>query len=67
MDLTTRNILEMSKIKLNKFVPLYSKINLVEEINKVISWVSHDLRARENELELKINDNIFMNDISLDY
>ena len=47
MGLTTRNILEMSKIKLNKFKPAYREVFIIEKIDNILNFVKDDLHARE--------------------
>ena len=47
MGFTTRNILEMSKIKLNKFKPVYREVFLIDKIDKILNIVQDDIHARE--------------------
>jgi len=54
MGLTTRNILEMSKIKLKKFKPVFKEVLITERIDALLQFVKDDLKAREVEFDLKL-------------
>ena len=66
MGLTTRNILEMSKIKLKKFKPVFKEVLITERIDALLQFVKDDLKAREVEFDLKLQENLNTHLIKLD-
>jgi K+-sensing histidine kinase KdpD len=51
---TTHNILEMSKIKQNKFKPNYKNVKVAEKLDYIFDFFKDDIRFREIEYEVKI-------------
>lgn len=58
MVFTTRNILEMSKIRENKFKPNNKQINIAEKLDNIFDFFKDDICVREIDYEVKIQEKI---------
>ena len=55
---TTHNILEMSKIRQNKFKPNYKTMNLIERLNTIQNFFRDDMAYRQIQYETEIQEEL---------
>ena len=55
---TTHNILEMSKIRQKRFKPTTKEINVAEKLENIFDFFKEDMRKREIDCNVKIEDQL---------
>ena len=63
---TTHNILEMSKIKQGRFMANNKPINVTEKTLNIFEFFKDDMKFRETEYELKIQEKIKTFQVNID-